>query len=125
MRKSKFTIAKEITKETKEKVLKRQKGLSISGVQLTPYNVEFHHYVYRSNSGVGYEWNIVALTSEEHRAIHDKQDIKVYGKVRYTYDEFITLIGNHLKLKYYGWTLEKCKYHKFWEIKDYEIKCNY
>lgn len=125
MAKSNFTKAKEISKETKLKVLKRQNYRSISGVVLNDYNTEYHHVVYRSSSGVGYEWNIVAITFDEHRAIHDKTNIKVYGRDRYTYDEFITLIKNHLKIKYLNWSEDKCKYHKGWTEANYEIECNY
>ena len=43
MAKSRLTKAKEISPETKQKVWDRQHGRSISGVALSPYNVEFHH----------------------------------------------------------------------------------
>lgn len=125
MAKSNYTKAKEISHKTKENVLKRQSNKSISGASLYNNNVEFHHVVLRSSSGVGYEWNIVALTSDEHRALHDKKSIDVNGRVRYTWQEFDTLIKNHLKIKYPNWSEEKCKYHKYWKKKDYEIKCNY
>lgn len=118
-----FTKAKEITAETKIKVLLRQNQKSISGATLVGKStIEFHHYVPRSASGVGYEWNIVALTSEEHRSLHDKQNIKVNGRDRYTWEEFETIIHNHLLLNYLGWRKEKCKYHKYWEEKDYEVR---
>lgn len=123
--KSNLTKAKEISQETKNKVLARQGNRSITGATLTPYNVEFHHVIYRSNSGVGYEWNIVAITNEEHRDYHDKQNIKVNGRDRYTWEEFEILMKNHLKIKYPNWSEEKCKYHKYWSEEDYEIKCNY
>ena len=125
MPKSNYTKAKEISLKTKENVLKRQSNKSISGASLYNSNVEFHHVVFRSSSGVGYEWNIVALTSDEHRALHDKKGIEVNGRVRYTWQEFNTLIRNHLKIKYPNWSEEKCKYHKYWKEKDYEIECNY
>lgn len=125
MPKSNYTRAKEISLKTKENVLKRQSNKSISGASLYNSNVEFHHVVFRSSSGVGYEWNIVALTSDEHRALHDKQDINVNGRVRYTWQEFEILIKNHLKIKYPNWSEDKCKYHKYWKEDDYEIECNY
>lgn len=125
MAKSNCTKAKEISLKTKEKVLKRQSNKSISGASLYNNNVEFHHVVFRSSSGVGYEWNIVALTSDEHRALHDKNMIEVNGRVRYTNEEFEILIKNHLKIKYPNWSEDKCKYHKYWKEQDYEIKCNY
>lgn len=117
---SKLTQAKEISNEVKESVMARQHRRSISGVALT--SVEFHHFVHRSSSGIGYEWNIIALTPEEHRAVHDRKPIKVNGKVRYTPDEFDTLMRNHLILNYDGWTMGKCKYHKYWSEEDYGVK---
>ena len=121
MAKSKLTKTKEISEETKRKVLERQRGKSLSGVALTPYNTEFHHVIFRSGSGVGYEWNIVAITSEEHRLYHDHQNIKVYGRERFTWDEFDTIMKNHLKYEYPNWTEKLCKYHIYWEEKDYGI----
>mgnify|MGYP002626330784 CR=1 FL=1 len=106
MAKSNLTKAKEISKETKEKVLTRQHHRSISGVALTPYNVEFHHVIPRSASGIGYEWNIVAITHDEHRCYHDHADIMVNGRKRYTYLEFEILMKNH----------------KRWEEENYQIK---
>lgn len=116
-----FTKAKEISIETKNAVLERQKSFSIFGCFLTSNTATFHHVVPRSSSGVGYEWNIVALSFDEHRAYHDHQPIKVNGRVRYTWEEADTLIKNHLKLKYDGWELKKCKYKKGYEIEDYGI----
>ena len=121
MPKSKATKVKEISLETKIKVLERQNQKSISGVSLLGNYTDFHHVRPRSDSGVGYEWNIVAITREEHRALHDKQDIKVYGRPRYTWQEFETLCKNHLKLHYANWTYEKCKYQKYKEESDYGI----
>lgn len=117
MAKSKLTIAKEITQKTKEEVMERQHGRSISGVALT--NVEFHHVIPRSASGIGLAFNIVALTSEEHRWYHDHRPIKVNGRERYTYEEFTTLMKNHLKIRYPGWTEKGCKFHKGWTEEDY------
>ena len=121
MGKSQQTKVKEISAETKREVLERQNYRSISGVALTASNTEFHHYVFRSRGGVGYAWNIVGLTSEEHRAIHDHQSIKVNGRDRYSWDEFQTLIHNHLCLRYAGWSVDKCKYRKYWTEEDYQI----
>ena len=117
-----YKKAKDISVETKTKVLERQNFTSPSGVSLYGKEVEFHHVVPRSASGVGYEWNIVALTKQEHRELTDHQDITVNGKPYYTYKEFDTLCKNELKLNYYNWTEKGCKYHKGWEEKDYEIK---
>ena len=121
MPKSNFTKAKEITPKTKGNVLKRQNNRSISGTLLTD-NAEYHHVIYRSSSGVGYEWNIVAITPDEHRALHDKKDIYVNGRKRYSWQEFEILCKNHLKLKYRNWSESKCKYHKYWKEADYEIE---
>ena len=119
MAKSKFTVAKQITDQTKEMVLARQHNKSITGVLLTPYNVSFHHIVERSSSGVGYAFNVVAITFDEHRWFHDHADILVNGRKRYTYLEFEILMKNHLKIKYPGWSEEYCKYHKYWSEEDY------
>lgn len=121
MAKSKLTKAKEISYETKCKVLDRQGNRSITGVMLSPYNVEFHHVIYRSDSGIGYEWNIVALTRDEHRWVHDHQPIMVNGRVRYTWDEFNIIMKNHLKKMYEGWSEYSCRFHKGWEEADYKI----
>lgn len=122
MAKSKLTKAKEISSETKEKVLKRQHYKSIGGVVLTLQTAEFHHYIFRSASGVGYEWNIVALTHDEHFAIHNSKPVKVNGAERYSVDEFDVLIRNHFRKHYQGWSEDKCKYKKFCEEKDYGVK---
>lgn len=121
MAKSKLTQAKEITDKTKRIVLDRQHNRSISGVALQKGYTDFHHVIFRSSSGVGYEWNVVAITSDEHRCYHDGNDIVVNGRVRYTNEEFETLMKNHLKIEYPNWTEEKCKYKKYYEMKDYEI----
>ena len=119
-----FKKAKEISAATKIKVLERQQYKSISGVNLYGKTIEFHHVRPRSSSGVGYEWNIVAITADEHRDLTDKKDIKVNGKERYTWEEFDILCRNHLKRKYNGWTYERCKYQKGFEISDYGVTRN-
>lgn len=88
---------------------------------LSPNNVEFHHVIYRSDSGIGYEWNIVALTRDEHRWVHDHQPIMVNGRVRYSWDEFNIIMKNHLKKMYEGWSEYSCRFHKYWEEKDYGV----
>lgn len=118
--KSKLTATKEITRDTKEKVLERQHHRSISGVAL-PSSAEFHHYIFRSASGVGFEWNVIALTPEEHRAVHDRQPIKVNGRVRYQPDEFDTLMRNHLIINYSGWSVDNCKYKKYKDEEEYGV----
>lgn len=120
MAKGDYTKAKQITPKTKEIVLKRQNYKSITGASL--YNgADFHHFIERSSGGVGYEWNIVAITREEHRCLHDKTKIKVNGKPMYTWKEFETLIRNHLILHYNGWTFDKCLYKKRYEEADYGV----
>lgn len=119
--KSKLTKAKEISYETKMKVLDRQGNRSITGVMLSPFNVEFHHVVPRSASGIGYEWNICAITKDEHRWYHDHANIQVNGKDRYTYLEFEILMKNHLKKMYTGWAEEKCKFRKYAEENEYGV----
>lgn len=121
MAKGDFTKAKEISIETKKNVLNRQRNVSIFGTFLTMNTATFHHVLPRSSSGVGYEFNIVALSFDEHRAYHDHQPIKVNGRERYTWEEADTLIKNHLKIKYENWSLDKCKYHKYWNEEDYGI----
>lgn len=125
MAKGDFTKAKEISTKTKMNVLYRQKFKSLSGASLQNCTVDFHHFQERSSSGVGYEWNIIAMTRDEHRAIHDHKPIKRNGKDLYTYNEFQTLMHNHLVLNYLGWSVKKCKYHKGWEEKDYEVTSCY
>ena len=118
--KSKLAKAKEITQATKEKVLERQGFRSISGVALGN-TADFHHVIFRSSSGIGYEWNVCAITPEEHRLFHDKQDIPVNGRCRYSWIEFDILMKNHLKIAYEGWSEEKCKFHKYWSEEDYGV----
>lgn len=119
---SKLTKAKDITEKTKHEVIKRQDGYSISGVWLGGKEVEFHHFIERGREGIGYEWNVIALLKEEHRAVHDRKPIKVNGKEYYSYKEFQTLMKNHLIINYYGWSEKSCIYHKGFEEKDYGIR---
>lgn len=116
-----FTKAKEISTETKIAVLERQGYKSISGVSLYGKAFHFHHVRFKSDSGVGYEFNIVAITAEEHRLYHDRKNIKVNGRDRYTWQEFETLMRNHLKMNYTGWSLEACRYHKYFKEEDYGV----
>lgn len=111
----------EITDDEKEIVLKRQNYHSISGVYLGTdiHNCDFHHVV---NSGlgikgVGYEWNLVALSRNEHRLLHDHQNIG-----RYSYLDFIIICKNHLKLRYANWNEDKCKVKKGYSKDDYGVK---
>ena len=112
----------EITDKTKEAVLKRQKNRSISGVYLQKGNINYHHFISVGASGVGYEWNIVALTPLEHRQLHDGSPITINDKPRYTNAEFKTLIRNHFILNYLGWSEKACKYKKGKKINDYGVR---
>lgn len=118
-----ITKITEISQETRKIVLERQNNISPLG-QWLGRGVEFHHVCTSGlgEKGVGYEWNVVALTPEEHRCITDHKPIFINGKQRYTYEEAITLIKNHLKMNYGKWSEDKCKVHKGWEEKDYGIK---
>ena len=119
---SKFTQAKEISEETKKAVLERQGYRSVSNAYLNERTASFHHFVPRSSSGVGYEWNIIALTFDEHRAVTDVKPIKVNGRIRYTYDEFQTIMRNHLLLRYKNWSIENCKYKKYKTEQEYGVE---
>ena len=112
---------KEIDSSTRKAVLERQNNRSISGAWLGN-GAEFHHAIHsRGASGVGYEWNIVALTPEEHMAVHEGADIKINGRIRYKNKEFRTLIRNHLLLNYANWSEDKCLVHKGWSKEDYHV----
>lgn len=119
---SKLTRAKEVSEATKKAVLERQNFRSISGVYLVGKQVEYHHFISRGCEGIGAEWNICAITKEEHRAYHDGANIKVNGADYYTSEEFKTLMRNHLILNYCNWSEEACKYKKFVDLKDYGVK---
>ena len=117
-----FNRAKEISEATRKAVLLRQGSRSISGAYINENTASFHHFIPRSSSGVGYEWNIVAITFDEHRAVTDYKPIKVNGKIRYTYDEFQTLMRNHLILRYKNWSVENCKYKKYKSEQEYGVE---
>ena len=118
---AKYKEAKQITLQTRKSVLERQHYRSISGRYLDESTASFHHYIERSSSGVGYEWNIIALTFEEHRAVHDHQPIKVGKRILYTYDQFCTLMRNHLIINYENWSEDLCKYHKHLLEEEYGV----
>lgn len=123
--KSKLTKAKEITQETKKAVLERQGYRSITGVYIPDIqHGSFHHVISRGCEGVGLAFNVVALTPEEHRWVHDEAPIKVNGKRRYSAIEFEILMKNHLKLHYPNWREEFCKVRKYYEEEDYWNRLN-
>lgn len=117
MGKGDFTKAKQITLATKQKVWERQKGVSILSHYPITKEMCCCHFIGRGEkSGVGYEWNIVGLTPDEHRLLDENKPIG-----RYTNQEAQTLLRNHLILNYKGWSEDKCSYHKYWEEKDYGV----
>ena len=118
MAKSKATKMKEMSFKTKCEVMDRQCSRSLTKVYLS--HPSFHHVVERgAGSGVGLAFNVVALTFEEHRAVHDHQPIIVNGKQMYTWDEFQIVMKNYLKVQYPAWTEEACHIHKYWSEQDY------
>ena len=111
MAKSKQTKAHEISKETKMKVWERQKGKSIfSGISITP-EMCCCHYIPRSQGGLGKEWNIFGCYQgygiNEHRLFDEHKPI-----ANLTAKQYHTVLKNHFKLNYKGWTEDKCKYKK-------------
>lgn len=122
---ARYKEAKSITPETRKAVLERQGGTSISGRYLTEGTASFHHYVERSSGGVGYEWNIVALTFEEHRAVHDKRPILVdpyrSKQILYEHKRFVEKMREHLMENYINWSEDNCKYKKRLLEQDYGI----
>lgn len=129
MAKGDYTKAKKITQKTKQAVYERQKGRSIlSGIPIS-ISMCCCHFVGRGEkSGVGYEWNIVGLTPEEHMFLDQNKPMWFYinGNVKaLTNAEMQQKIEQHLKENYIGWSREKCSYHKYWEEKDYEVYRNH
>ena len=112
----------EITEETKKIVLLRQKNRSISGVYLMKGNINYHHFISVGSRGIGYEWNVVALTPLEHRQLHDGYSITINDRPRYTNAEFKTLIRNHFILHYLGWSEKACKFKKGKSKEEYGVK---
>ena len=131
MAKSKQTKSHEISYETKLAVYKRQNGRSL----FAPYRtitIEMCccHYVSRANGGLGQEWNIFGCYQspwlDEHKA-YDGQlsDKQVKEMTNLNRQEMESVVSNHLNRNYKRWSKDKCKYHKYWELKDYEIERNY
>lgn len=119
----------DISDEEKELVLKRQNYRSISKVFIgnNIKNCDFHHVINSGlgEKGVGYEWNLVAITRYEHRQITDHKGISIHGidgEVKYKYEEFISAMKNHLKVNYTNWSEANCKVHKGYSKEDYGVK---
>lgn len=129
MAKGDFTKAKQITQKTKQAVYERQKGRSILSGQPITISMCCCHFVGRGEkSGVGYEWNIVGLTPEEHMMLDQNRPLWIYKSNSVTKlenSEMHQMIEEHLKENYNGWSKEKCSYHKYWEEKDYEVYRTY
>lgn len=122
MAKGDYTKAKQITMDTKKRVWERQGGKSV--ISNYPITVEMCccHYIGRGeDSGVGYEWNVVGLTPEEHQLLDQNKNLVRNGRVWYTNEQMQTIIRNHLIENYVGWTREKCSYHKYWKEEDYKV----
>lgn len=132
--KSESTKAKEISKETKQKVWERQNGKSLFA-PYKPISVEMCccHFVSRGGNnrhgrtvsgGIGEEWNIFGCyqvgNDNEHTRFDEGKSVN-----NLTNEEAIIVVENHLKRNYIGWELDKCSYHKGWEKEDYGIKENY
>lgn len=123
MPKSRQTKVKGITQATKEKVWRRQKGLSILSNRPITVAQCCCHYIGRGVRGVGYEWNIVGLTPEEHRLLDENKPIPVNNRKRWTNAEAQILIKNHLILNYIGWSEEACEYDKYkFSEEEYGVK---
>ena len=131
MAKSKQTKAHEIPYEAKLAVFKRQNGKSL----FAPYraitiDMCCCHFVSRANGGVGQEWNIFGCYQtawiDEHKA-YDGQlsDKEVKALTNLDRDHMKMVVKNHLNKSYKNWSIDKCKYHKYWDWQDYEIKRNY
>ena len=117
MARNKLAKVKEITNRTKQMVLERQGGLSITGRNLDG-GVNYHHIVSKGCEGVGYEFNVVALHPIEHFNYH--QGCKIQGEFRdWSPMEFDLFIDDYMKEHYSGWDRDICSYHPGWDEKDY------
>lgn len=120
-----FTKAKSISPKTKKAVWERQRGKSILSGKPITISECCCHYIARSASGVGYEWNIIGLTFEEHRALDTYKGINIGSSVVLPNSVAKNVIKTHLMSNYDGWSEEKCKYIKYFEEKDYEVNRKY
>lgn len=125
-KKHKQTIAHEITRETKEKVWKRQHGKSLFSNRTITVDMCCCHYVSRAQGGVGYEWNIFGCYQSPWCNEHDAFDGKLSEKevrkmLNLTAEEMKTVAGNHLKRNYNNWSIENCTYKKWYEENDYGV----
>lgn len=126
--KSKRTKALEISYETKQMVWERQKGKSLFA-PYRPITVEMCccHYISRANGGLGEEWNIFGCYQTPWLNEHYMYDgqLNIGNKLNVTREQMKTIVSNHLKRNYFNWSEQNCKYNKYKEIKDYEVKRNY
>lgn len=126
--KSKKTKSHEISLETKKKVWERQNGRSLFA-PYRPITIEMCccHYVSRANNGLGTEWNIFGCYQSpwlnEH-LMYDGQ-INIDKNLNLTRDEMKTVVRNHLVRNYDRWSEEDCKYQKYKDIAEYEVKRKY
>ena len=118
---SKYTKAKSISLKTKYEVYDRQHGLSLlSGKPITLAQC-CCHYLNRGRGGVGFCWNIMALTTDEHRKFDLHQDIDGMS-----HEECCRIIEEHFKQHYVDWSIERCKYKKYCDDEeDYKMLRTY
>ena len=103
--------------------MERQDGLSITGRSLGN-GVNYHHIVSKGSEGVGYEFNVIALTPDEHIAYHRGSAVLTEFKTIRNRKEFDQFIDDYMKNFYPNWSRSKCKYVPGWSEEDYikEIK---
>ena len=108
----------EISQKTRRKVMERQDGLSITGRSLGN-GVNYHHIVSKGSEGVGYEFNVIALTPDEHIEYHRGSSILTEHKGKLNRKEFDQFIDDYMKQIYSNWSRDKCKYVPGWTEEDY------
>lgn len=126
--KSKRTKALEIDYQTKLNVWNRQNGRSLFA-PYRPITVEMCccHYISRANGGLGEEWNIFGCYQTSWFNEHYMFDgqLNIDNNLNLTRDEMKTVVRNHLLRNYSNWSEDNCKYKKYKEISDYEVKRKY
>lgn len=112
-----------INEITRQNVRKRQDFRSITGIWLGESGGHMHHFISRGRSGVGFEWNLILMTDDEHQQYHNGGLVRVNGtNIVYTHEEFTDKMRDYLISQYDGWSEERCRFHKFWEYKDYKVQ---